>query len=256
MSAMTPSVKYLLILNVTVFLIEALFRIPLRGLFALPAMWWKTYSIGNLFTYMFVHANAGHLIMNMLGLYFIGPTVERTIGSYRFFILYYISGILGGLGWSLLAAPDTSCVGASGAIFGILAAFAVLYPTVEVVLIFLPFFPIKAWKLVLAFAVWELIQTVANPVHGHIANAAHLMGGIAGFSYAMAIKHPHFVTELKGKRLRSRNSGRKTGRTSSQPHHEELSKEEIDRILDKIGKEGMGALTLREREMLKRATRG
>ncbi len=256
MAAITPSVKYLLILNIAVYLIEPLFRVPLRGLFALPALWWQTYSIGNLFTYMFVHASISHLLMNMLGLYFIGPTVERTVGSYRFFILYYLSGILGGLGWSLLAAPGTWCVGASGAIFGILAAFAVLYPTVEVVLIFLPFFPIKAWKLVLAFAVWELIQTVANPVHGHIANAAHLMGGIAGFSYAMALKHPHIISELKNRLPGSRHAGRPAARRPSPPRDEALSREEIDRILDKIGKEGMGALSSRERDLLKRATRG
>ncbi len=255
MAAITPSVKYLLIVNVAVFLIEVLFGVPLREWFALPAKWWETYSIGNLFTYMFVHANAGHLLMNMLGLYFIGPTVERTIGGYRFFILYYLSGILGGLGWSLLSPSGTACVGASGAIFGILAAFAVLYPTVEVVLIFLPFFPIKAWKLVLGFACWELIQTVANPVHGHIANAAHLVGGLAGFSYAMALKHPHLMTEVKRK-LRIKQSSPKVGSTQSAPRKETLSREEIDRILDKIGKEGMGALTPRERDLLKRATRG
>ncbi len=252
MAAITPAVKFLLILNIAIFLIEVIFGVPLSKLFALPAKWWSVWSFGNLFTYMFVHANTGHLLMNMMGLYFIGPTVERTLGSYRFFILYYLSGILGGLGWSLLAAPGTGCVGASGAIFGILAAFAVLYPTAEVVLIFLPFFPIKAWKIVLAFACWELIQTVANPIHGHIANAAHLVGGIAGFAYAMAIKHPHLIAELKNKFSASKPS--RSQKTA--PRNETLSKEEIDRILDKIGKEGMGALSLREREMLKKATRG
>ena len=98
MAAITPAVKFLLILNVSIFLLEAVLRIPFSGFFALPAIWWKTWSFGSLFTYMFVHANTTHLFVNMLGLFFIGPAVEQTIGSYRFFVLYYLSGILGGLG--------------------------------------------------------------------------------------------------------------------------------------------------------------
>lgn len=254
MRGITPSVKYLLILNVAVFLIEGWFGVPFVNIFALQSDWASKLAIGELFTYMFVHGGHFHLLMNMIGLYFIGPTVERTLGSYRFFILYYLSGILGGLGWSMLAQPGEYCVGASGALMGILGAFAALYPNTKVVLIFFPFFPIKAWKLVLAFACWELLQTVAHPVSGKIANSAHLVGGIAGFCYAFALKHPHIVQEVKrklpgfGKPVPKRKPSAAGG--------VKLSKAEVDHILDKIGKEGMGALTHRERELLKRATRG
>lgn len=253
MAAITPAVKFLLIVNIAVFLIEMLFRVPLRGVFALPAVWWKSLSIGSLFTYMFVHANISHLFVNMLGLFFIGPTVEQTVGSYRFFILYYLSGILGGLGWSLLAEPGTWCVGASGGLMGILGAFGALYPKATLLLWFI--IPVKAWVLVTLLAIWELWETVGDHHTGGIANAAHLVGGIVGFSYAMALKHPRYVNQLKS-RLRGSGSSRShTHRRKSAPPNEVLSKEEIDRILDKIGKEGMGALSPRERDLLKRATR-
>ncbi len=251
MRGITPSVKFLLILNVAVFLLEALFRIPLSGLFALPAHWWNTWSFGQLFTYMFVHGSFSHILMNMLGLFFIGPTMERTLGSYRFFILYYLSGVLGGLGWSLLAQQGHYCVGASGAVMGILGAFAALYPNARVVLIFLPFFPIKAWILVSVLIGLEFFQTFVHPIFGGIANAAHLMGAVAGFAYAFSLKHPHVIAELKAKLGKAPKA-----KPRPAPRPQTLSKEEVDAILDKIGKEGMGALTPQEREKLKRATRG
>lgn len=253
MSAISPAVKFLLILNVAVFLLESLFRVPLSNWFALPAVWWKTISVGQLFTYMFVHGGSTHLFVNMLGLFFIGPTVERTIGAYRFFVLYYVSGILGGLGWSLLAQPGSYCVGASGAVMGILGAFGALYPNAKLLLWFI--IPCRAWMLVLAFALFELRETIyaEDPLIGGIANAAHLMGGLAGFCYAMSLKHPNLIVDLRRK---FPILGKSTPKTKAAPRPEQLSKEDIDRILDKIGTEGMGALSLKEREMLKRATRG
>ena len=254
MAASTPAVKFLLILNVSVFLIETVFRIPLSGLFALPAVWWETWSFGSLFTYMFVHANSTHLMVNMLGLFFIGPAVEQTIGSYRFFVLYYLSGILGGLGWSLLAEPGAVCVGASGALMGILGAFGALYPNAKLLLWFI--LPIKAWVLVTLLIIWELYETVGVHKIGGIANAAHLMGAIAGICYAMTLKHPNLLSDLKGKLPGLGKFTPKSHARRPTDGNERLSKEEVDRILDKIGKEGMGALSPREREMLKKATRG
>lgn len=270
MVGITSSVKFLLILNVAVFLLEAVFRIPLSSWFALSAHWWKTASFGQLFTYMFVHGGPMHLFVNMLGLFFIGPAVERTIGSYRFFILYYISGIIGGLGWSLIADPYVVmdaygsqvmqyplCVGASGAVMGILGAFGALYPNAKLLLWFV--IPCRAWMLVLGLAIWELHETISTPVIGGIANAAHLVGGLAGFTYALTLKHPHLIRDLKGLLPDLPGGLKKKHKTRSKPSSggdERLSKAEVDAILDKIGKEGMGALSPRERELLKRATRG
>ncbi len=251
MRGITPATKYLLIISIGAFLIERGFGIPLRNMFALQADWMRHLAVGQLFTYMFVHANFNHLLMNMLGLFFIGPTVERTLGSYRFFILYYLSGILGGLGWSLLAPEYAACLGASGAIMGILGALGALYPNAKLLLWFV--IPVRTWVLVLGLAIWELHETITTPMIGGIANAAHLMGGIAGFSYAFSLRHPHVIQQLKNKLPFLGKGKPKPQRSASRG--ETLSKAEIDHILDKIGKEGMGALTHREREMLKKATR-
>lgn len=252
MRSITPAVKYIIILNVILFVTENWFGIPFRNMFALPANWIQTVTTGGVFkvfTYMFVHANFMHLLMNMVTLFFIGPTVERTIGSYRFFILYYLSGVLGGLGWSLFAQSG-SCIGASGAVMGVLGAFGALYPRSTVYLWLV--IPIKTWVLVLGLALWELHEMMGDPKVGGVANAAHLMGGIAGFCYAFYLKHPHIIEELKQtdwkKALRSKK------RTAS-PSGDQLSRAEIDSILKKIGKEGMGALTPRERDLLNKATR-
>lgn len=247
MSGMTPSVRFLLILNISIFLIERILRFPFTGFFALPAIWWETLSFGRLFTYMFVHGSFNHLFVNMLGLFFIGSTVERTIGSYRFFILYYLSGILGGLGWSLLAPAGSVCVGASGGVMGILGAFGALYPSARLLLWF--FFPVRAWVLVVVLILWELSETIHAPRIGGIANAAHLIGAIAGVFYALGLKYPDGLNSLKIWQTKQRRKNR------VMPGEQPVSSAEINRILDKIGREGMGALSASERAALQQATR-
>lgn len=252
MRGITPAVKYLLIINIAVFAIEMVMHIPLRETFALEASWFRKLAFGQLFTYMFVHANLNHLLMNMLTLFFIGPTVEKTLGSYRFFVLYYLSGILGGLGWSLLAPDHSSCLGASGAVMGVLGAFGAFYPNATLLLWFV--LPVKTWVLVAGLAIWELSQMISHQGGGGIANSAHLMGGLAGFFYALSLKHPELIREIKRKLP---FAGKKaSGPARPAANGPRLSKKEIDHILDKIGTQGMGALTPRERELLKRATRG
>lgn len=247
MSGMTPSVRFLLILNISIFLIERILRFPFTSFFALPAIWWETLSFGRLFTYMFVHGSFNHLFVNMLGLFFIGSTVERTIGSYRFFILYYLSGILGGLGWSLLAPAGSVCVGASGGVMGILGAFGALYPSARLLLWF--FFPVRAWVLVVVLILWELSETIHAPRIGGIANAAHLIGAIAGVFYALGLKYPDGLNSLKIWQTKQRRKNR------VMPGEQPVSSAEINRILDKIGREGMGALSASERAALQQATR-
>lgn len=235
---MTYGVQMLLVANIAAALIDW-FIFPLNRFFALSANWWTHFGVWELVTYQFLHQGPMHLFSNMLGLYFLGPDVERGIGTNRFFILYFLSGILGGLGWSLLAPPWHSCVGASGAVFGVLGAYAALYPNRELILIIMPFKPIKAWVFVLILGAYELYHTLGGP-GGAVANAAHLGGGIAGYIYATVIGRPNLIRKIRWK-MKIRNA---------QP---DFTQRDIDRILDKAAKHGMQSLTRQERETLKRA---
>lgn len=235
---MTFGVQMLLVANIAAYVIEYIFHFPLSAFGALRADWWATFSIWQLVTYQFIHQSFWHLLANMMGLYFLGPETERALGTSRFFALYFLSGVLGGFGWSILSPGIFTCVGASGAVFGILGAYAALYPNRELLLIFFPFTPIKAWLFVLLLGGYELMHTLAGP-GGHVANAAHLGGGIAGYFYAAVIVRPDMLQKIKEKFL-----------PKEKPP---VSHVEIDRILDKAAQHGMHTLTRRDREMLKRA---
>ena len=234
---MTFGVQMLIFANIAAYVIEYHLGFPLSRFGALQANWWEHLAVWQLITYQFIHQGFWHLLANMMGLYFLGPETERTLGTNRFFALYFLSGILGGLGWSLLS-PYGSCVGASGAIFGVLGAYAALYPNRELILFIFPFVPIKAWLFVLLIGTYEFMHTLAGP-GGHVANAAHLSGGIVGYIYATIIGRPDLLHKMKEK---------------FRPREKPLvSRAEIDRILDKAAQQGMHSLTSHERDLLKRA---
>ncbi|HNX52616.1 MAG TPA: rhomboid family intramembrane serine protease [Pontiellaceae bacterium] len=235
---MTFGVQMLLIINIAAYVIEYIFHFPLSAFGALRANWWEHLAIWQLITYQFIHRGFWHIFWNMLGLYFLGPETERTLGTNRFFALYFLSGVLGGLGWSLLSPDYAVCVGASAAVFGVLGAYAALYPNRELILIFLPFVPIKAWLFVLLLGAYEFMHTLAGP-GGGIANSAHLGGAIAGYVYATVAERTDLLWKVKEK-----------FKAKAKPP---VSRAEIDRILDKAAQQGMHSLTSRERDLLKRA---
>lgn len=122
----------LIAINVIVFLVEWL--APYRVYQAIDAQALTTYVVltGNwytLVTSMFMHGGLQHLLSNMIGLYWVGTLLEQVYGSVRMLVLYFVSGIVGGLSFvamNLLAGHPAACVGASGAIFGLFAAYALL----------------------------------------------------------------------------------------------------------------------------------
>lgn len=235
---MTYGVQMLLVANIAAALIDWLI-FPLKPFFQLSAQWWSHFGVWELITYQFLHQGPMHLFANMLGLFFLGPEVERGVGTNRFFILYFLSGILGGLGWSLISPPWHNCVGASGSVFGVLGAFAALHPNRELYVWGL--IPVRAWILILILGIYELSHILDGP-GGAVANAAHLGGGVAGYFYATVIARPNLLQKI----------GRKMNMRSAPGS---VSQSEIDRILDKAAAKGMHSLTRDEREKLKRAGR-
>lgn len=132
-------------------------------------------------TYMFAHADLSHLLVNMLGLFFFGIPVERSMGSKEFLLFYFVTGILAGLAsFGIYVATGvwyTMLLGASGAIFALLLAFAIVNPDARVYLYGL--FPIRAPVMVLGYAGIE----IASQLFSFRSSVAHLTH-LAGFLWA------------------------------------------------------------------------
>ena len=193
MMPLTGIVKHLVIINVLMFIAMMLippdwaemmaFHFPATGLF-------RPYQI---ITYMFAHAGITHIFFNMLGLIFLGPMVEMTLGPKRFLGLYLISGLVALAAHFLVyyvpyylnmdpIGPMRPVVGASGAVYGVLVAFATLYPDRQLMLLFPPI-PVKAWLMATALVAIGLYQGLTG-TGGNVANFAHLGGALAGFILA------------------------------------------------------------------------
>lgn len=207
-------------------------------------------------TYLFLHGGFFHLLLNMLTLLFLGPETERSMGSRHFLAMYLLSGIIGGLGWLWITAStgiNAYCVGASGAIFGVLAAFATLYPHRRLT-IFVFIFPIttEAWKAMLGIGVLEFFLI---PSGGPIANAAHFFGALAGFLYVDRLYESALVRRsLAWLRDYFRSRPHTPYNPPSSGGSAPPSQEEVDRILDKISQQGIQSLTREERQTLHRAS--
>lgn len=133
-----------------------------------------------LVTYAFLHANLGHLFLNMLALHIFGSDVERALGARRYLELYG-AAVLSAAAVQLLvvSAAGTAypTIGASGGVFGVLLAFGMLYPRRIVTLLFPPI-PMPAWLFVTLYGIVELASGVVGTEAG-IAHFAHV-GGMAG----------------------------------------------------------------------------
>jgi membrane associated rhomboid family serine protease len=194
LSALPPVTRVILILNVVLFLLDLLTRNVIRSYLALYSIHTNAFEPYQIISHMFMHGNFGHIFFNMFGLFMFGRVLESVLGSKKFFLLYFLSGI-GAAGLQLLIyyfqQADAVMIGASGAIFGVLAAFAMMFPNVELMIIFLPV-PIKAKYLVPIYAVLELFFGIASFSGDNIAHFAHLGGAIVGFFLIMIWKRKQF----------------------------------------------------------------
>lgn len=249
-----PVCATLIKINVGVFLLFWLLRPgALYDVLALSLNGMRHGHLWQPFTYMFLHGGFTHLLFNMFTLYFLGPETERAMGSKHFLAMYLLSGLLGGLGWIWLSPqPYALCVGASGAIYGVLAAFATLYPRRRLTLLVFFIFPVTllAWQLVAGLAFIEFVLANNDPASG-IAHTAHLAGAFAGFLYIDQLFESATLRRLWG-RLRDYVAQRPHVPRAAPPPPDQA---EVDRILDKISAQGIQSLTKAERQTLHRASR-
>lgn len=249
-----PVTGWLIKANVAVALFFWLFRpVGLENLLALSLNGVRHGFLWQPFTYMFIHGGIWHLAFNMFTLYFLGPETERAMGSKHFLAMYLISGLLAGLGWLWLSAYSYGppCVGASGAIYGVLAAFATLYPRRQLTILVFFIIPVtlQAWQLVAGLAVIEFL--LAGDQSSSIAHTAHLAGAFAGFLYIDQLFENATLRRLWA-RLRDYLAQRPHTPRAAPPPPDPA---EVDRILDKISAQGIQSLTKEERQTLHRASR-
>ena len=144
-----------------------------------PALVIGKFYIWQFVTYIFLHGNFGHIFFNMFALWMFGSELERTWGTREFTRYFLLTGTLAGVSifiWNFGSYSPT--IGASGAVFGILVAYALFFPDNEIYLYFL--FPIKAKYFVL---IYGLIELMMLPNQDGISHIGHLGGMVAGFFY-------------------------------------------------------------------------
>ncbi len=258
---LTPWVKRLLIANTVAFLVT---RILGPDFF----ISWFGFSPANALTrpwgaatYMFLHGDIWHLLLNMLVLFFFGPPLENRWGSSEFLKYYLLCG-LGGVALSFVFAPQAAIIGASAAIYGLMLAFAWYWP--EAPIYVWGIFPVKAKWLVGFFFVLTFISAFGG-AGGGVAHFAHLGGLLTGVGYLkFGDRLGARLGEIRSSRVSERfaivplkmsreEEGGKASRGKKQGfggRREEDLLDEVDRILDKISARGIGALTDDERRVL------
>ena len=296
--------KNLLIINVVAFLVcfvmgkDASGGYLLNEVFGLHFFMASNFHVYQLITYMFMHGGFEHIIFNMFALWMFGCVVERVWGPKKFLFYYIACGLGAGLFQELaqvvqfyllaseqlpsfgvsdmwLVARNSSevlnqwtTVGASGAIYGILLAFGMLFPEERMFIFPLPV-PIKAKYFVIGYAAIELFSAIATTGDG-VAHVAHLGGMVFGFfmirywrKQAMGYGNSNGMDAFEKLRdilggKRNRQKFHYTQNNSYQSHQQDwdynakkkATQEEIDRILDKIRKSGYDSLTKEEKQML------
>ena len=181
----TPTVGWLVGINVACFLLQNFNPLFTAWLALVPGEVWP-YRVYTLLTYAFLHGSVGHIFFNMLTLYFFGGDLDLFLGRRRFLTLYLGSALAGGLA-GLLLPSNAIVVGASGALYGLLVAYAVYFPQTEVLLWFL--LPMKMWVLVSIWVGISLFYSVFG-TGGGVAHLAHLGGAVFGLAYTLRLWRP------------------------------------------------------------------
>ncbi len=249
----TPGVRLLILLNVGIFLLQLTFaRSPLLSLVALQVpeifengRWWQP------LTYFFLHSGFWHLAFNMFALWMFGCEVEQKMGRKWFLIYYLTAGIGAGLcvaGVGKLAGEHSLTIGASGAVFGILMAYGILFAERSITLLLFFILPVrmKAKTMVLLFGAFEFLAGVGQ-AFGHVSHLAHLSGLLIGYLF-FRWRWPGAIPPFRAwESVKMWWFSRRVRKIDPEEY--------LDEILEKISRQGRGSLNQQEREILDEASR-
>ncbi|ANT66015.1 MULTISPECIES: rhomboid family intramembrane serine protease [Prosthecochloris] len=257
---MPPGIKAIILANIAVFLVQ--FATPLGQLLYMYGSLWPMaspnpagpgFQIWQPISYMFMHGGLAHILFNMFALWLFGAEIENYWGTKEFTTYYFICGI-GAAIVNLLTTIGSPypTVGASGAVFGVLLAFGMMFPDRYIFLYFL--FPIKAKFFVAGYAAIELLMGLNNSAMGsgsNIAHFAHLGGMVVGFAYIKFRQQGWSLSDWIDKTFPKNDAEGPT--LYKKGPSQEVSEEEIDNILDKISSKGYASLTDEEKKKLLKA---
>ena len=287
---MTSAVQALIAINVVILFLQMTVVPPEAMQSALgfsfaaaPTHWWT------IVTYMFVHLGLMHALVNMYTLYVFGPRLEHLWGAKKFLVFYFLSGLGGLICYTLFFRDSGSLlIGASGAIFGVMGAYALQWPKQEMLLMFV--IPMRVMTLVLLLVGYNLAMGLFGLVGGgtDVAYFAHLGGFIVAWLYmrtppSVSIEQlrqrisqvpdsedpPRAIPRAlprsrerveevdeivaKSKALAAKRPA--TATPTRKVPSRDLKAEDVNRVLDKISAEGLDSLTSEERSILEEMSR-
>jgi len=248
--SISPIIKYLVITNGIIFLLQSVSSIHLESIFGLiPARIFSDfpnnlYCLYQTVSYMFFHAGFFHILFNMFALWMFGTEIEYKWGSKPFLKYYFYCG-LGGAFLSLIFNYNLAhpIIGASGAIYGILAAYWLMFPDRYLLIFFL--FPMKVRWAIPLFAILNFVASGPN-----VAHLAHLGGALVGLAYVKLDWRLYSPSKWFRKR-RLRKTERKLEIKRQQAG--EIMKR-VDRILDKINEVGIENISREDKKFLENAS--
>lgn len=272
----TPAVKYLIITNVGCFFLQqvVLDNPALLSWLALkPDFILHRFAIWQFVTYMFLHGGVFHILINMFILWMFGVELERYWGTRQFTIYYFVCGIGAGVVQLLVSIilnqnPYIEVIGASGAIYGLLMAFGMLFPNRIITLLLLFILPVqlKAKYLVMIFGLIALFGAFSSE-GDNVAHFAHLGGMLVGFLYlknakaarrwgydGLRPKTRQAAPNRFSQWVRKRTEKRRHMQIVRRRQQELQLRERVDAILDKINEVGYENLSDEEKQILKKAS--
>lgn len=260
------AVKLLIIANIAVFIMQFLNpgtadSMGLTERFSLIAPAVRAGQIYRLITSMFLHGGLFHILFNMWGLYLFGSLLEQRIGKTHFLVMYFLSGLTGSALWMLTNWDSpVGCIGASGALFGVIISTAMFFPDIRIMLLFPPI-PMKLKTFAIVYVIVEIFMEMSNldqgGFFGGIAHVVHLGGALGGYLYIRFLFGREVAWDIlpsfKGKSnpYRAPAGWDFTGSTGSSGSA--VTQKELDRLLDKISNSGINSLSEEEMETLRRA---
>lgn len=249
-SMIPQGVRWLLSANLAVFVLQSL----------LPEYFWYHYLaltphamithglVWQLVTYMFLHGGFWHIALNMLILWMFGSELERRWGTRPFLYFYFISGIGAGLFGFL--TWNSTIIGASGAIYGLMLAYAMIYPDREIYLYMV--LPIKAKHFIIFLTIISLLMGM-NGSFGSgdgVAHFVHLGGMVVGYIY---LRYPTWERKFKVLLQRQRMERFMRDQQKDEQERQDVQSR-VDQLLDKISRVGYDNLSREEKDFLREAS--